>query len=52
MACAAADIQNTFAVGGPDEIEKGQGQTPAPMAHVQLIPLAIRRDEGRGGIHD
>jgi hypothetical protein len=52
MACAAADIQNTFAISGSDELEKGQGQAPAPTAHVQLIPFPIRCNECRGGIHD
>lgn len=46
MACAAADIQNTFAISGSDEVKKGQGQASAPTTHVQLIPLTIRCDEG------
>ena len=41
--------EDGFAIGRPDEVQKGPGKAPAPAAHLQFISIAVRCEERRRG---
>jgi hypothetical protein len=45
---ATADIEDSFAIGRSNEVEKWPSKAPAPSAHLQFISIAVSCEERRG----